>query len=337
MRRRRKQLSLTKISIIFVVCTLTFSVGYSLLSQQLSVEGTANLLYEEEIVCKEYVTDDLKITYDNKALWHNGGLNYMQIDVTLTNLKQEEINDWKVMLKFISDVEISGSWAGNYELSDRKITITGMDWNKNISVGGQITFGFQVSTPDEEIKLSSIYLNGNLAVPSETCGTSSISLTSDSGNKKAISDDENKTDDVNDEKTNNQENISDNIVDDLNNSITSNEEIKEDITNNVEDSKKDLLVQFTKGDSWESEGLYYIQYNVKVTNNSDINLNEWSYQFELPKGARITQNWNCNYVNADGLVTISSTESNSNLLSLASTEMGFQILSPILDFNLEKK
>ncbi|MBE6160328.1 MAG: hypothetical protein E7157_04710 [Lactobacillales bacterium] len=374
-RRRRKELSLTKIIVLFVVCTLTFSVGYSLLSQQLSVEGTVNLLYEKELTCKEYVTDELKLTYDNKMLWHNAGLNYMQIDITLTNLTQEEMTDWKVMIKFISDIEISGSWAGNYTESDNKVTITGLDWNKTLAPGGQTTFGFQVSTPDEEIHLSSIYLNGDLAIPGESC--SNVSDGDNTGGDNTGGDntggdntggdntggdntggdntggdntggdntggdntggdntggDNTGGDNTGGDNTGGDNTGGDNTGgDNTGGDNTGGDNTGGDNTGGgtftPEITSSNVDVKVTNTTSWGTEGNYTYQYDITVTNNSDVNIDGWSFQFEIPDGASMGDYWQCEYINADGVVTILSNTNTAKLEVGQSAQIGFHIKVP---------
>ena len=361
-RRRRKEASLTKIIVLFVICTLTFSVGYSLLSQQLSVEGTANLVIQKELTCNEYVTDDLKITYDNKMLWHDSGYNYMQMDIIYTNISQETITDWKILIKFVSDVQLSGSWSGNYELVGKSLTITGLDWNNTLAPGNQIQIGYQVKTTDESIKLNAIYLNNELARPGESC--SNISNGDNTGGDNTGGDntggdntggdntggdntggdntggdntggdntggDNTGGDNTGGDNTGGDNTGGDNTGgDNTGGDNTGGDNTGGDNTGggtfNPSITSSNVDVKVTNTTSWGTEGNYTYQYDITVTNNSDVNIDGWSFQFEVPEGATMGDYWQCEYINADGVVTILSNTNTAKLDVGQSAQIGFHI------------
>lgn len=159
--RRKKELKFSRIVILFVISITTFSVGYSLLSQNLSVEGTTNLIIQTEDT-KEFKSKNLKLTYEDKN-WHSGGTTYYQYDFVLTNIGNETIENWQVVIDFPSNVEHVGGWAANYELKNGKLIITGMEYNLKLNPGNQATFGLQLSTTDSEIKIIKVNLNGEIS------------------------------------------------------------------------------------------------------------------------------------------------------------------------------
>ena len=84
-------------------------------------------------------------------------------------------------------------------------------------------------------------------------------------------------------------------------------------------------VKVTNTTSWGTEGNYTYQYDITVTNNSDVNIDGWSFQFEVPEGATIGDYWQCEYINADGVVTILSNTNTAKLDVGQSTQIGFHI------------
>lgn len=157
--RRRKELNLSKIVILFVISITTFSVGYSLLSQNLSVEGTANLITQIEDT-KEFNSKNLNLKYDDKS-WYNGGdkYTYFQYDFTLSNIGNQTVENWKIVIEFSADVVYTGGWSAKYEVDGNKIIITGIDWNSNLAPSNQITFGLQLNTSDSELKIVKVELS----------------------------------------------------------------------------------------------------------------------------------------------------------------------------------
>ena len=63
-----------------------------------------------------------------------------------------------------------------------------------------------------------------------------------------------------------------------------------------------------------------------------MNLNPWSFKITVPSDATVENNWNCNYIIADGIMTINPTDSNSNLVAGTSTSMGFIIKTADIDY-----
>lgn len=277
MRRRKKThkaLSLRGIIIIFVMSTLCFSVGYSLLAQQLSVSGTANLIISEEDN-NEFKSDDLLLTFDVKD-WYNSGLTYYQYDFSLKNIGNSELKSWKIVIDVPSDAKIVGGWSADYTLVDNKLTITSFSYNSSLKPGDTVTFGLQISTEDSKFVIKTVNLNGTKI---EGGGTTDPT----------------------------------DPVDPVDPPIP------------PVDSK--LNVIYTSANSWGSEGAYYTQYDFTVVNNGEANLTEWNFKFEVPEGTTVNNNWNCNYVNADNVITVSNVSHNGNLNVGGSASFGIVLIT----------
>lgn len=157
MRKRRlgkkKKLSFKGLVIIFVAASLFFSVGYSLLVQDLTIGGTANL--GNSTTNEDINSDDLKFNY-NRGTWYSSGKYYYQLDMSLENISTDDISDWKVIIDVPDDTTISNNWNGNIEIVEGKLVIS----DSLIVSGETLSFGCQISTTVENFDMSSIILNG---------------------------------------------------------------------------------------------------------------------------------------------------------------------------------
>ena len=84
--------------------------------------------------------------------------------------------------------------------------------------------------------------------------------------------------------------------------------------------------------SWGTAGNYFYQYEFTVTNKSKTNLTYWKFAFNVPTGTTIGNYWNCNYINANNVVTVSNAAYNGNLSPGASTSFGMIINTPQANF-----
>lgn len=284
--KKNKNFNVWKIIIIFIISTLTISVGYSLLQQNLSVEGTANLITEEKDD-KEFSNKNLKLTYEDKT-WYNNGQTYYQYDFKLTNIGQEKVENWKIVIDIPSDIKYVGGWSANYKIEGTKLTITGMSYNNTLNAGNEITFGLQISMSENNFKISKVNLNGDVI-------------------------ENNPTPNPDPDPTPNPDPDPDPGV------------------------ESDIKVVFTKGSSWGVSGEYYTQYDIKLTNDTDSDISDWSFSFELPTGATISNYWNFNYVNKDGIVTVTPSDNNKTLAKNTSITIVMQIKSPTNDYTLSLK
>jgi hypothetical protein len=84
-------------------------------------------------------------------------------NITITNLSDEAIKDWKLTWTFNDTAQISGLWCANYTQVDRRVEVTPMPWNRTIAAKAAITLGFcstsQITKPND----ISLLLPNNIA------------------------------------------------------------------------------------------------------------------------------------------------------------------------------
>lgn len=96
----------------------------------------------------------------NGNQWENNGKICEQFDGVIKNCSGEAGNDWKVELTVPEGSSLQNGWNGEYSLSGTTLTITGVDYNKEIPANGEVTFGFILETPSTYSPSGQLILSG---------------------------------------------------------------------------------------------------------------------------------------------------------------------------------
>lgn len=73
--------------------------------------------------------------------WNDGTSDYVQIDGAVKNGGSGNVSGWTVTISVGKNVSVDQSWNCNFTLKNGKITVTPVDYNTDISAGGEATFG----------------------------------------------------------------------------------------------------------------------------------------------------------------------------------------------------
>lgn len=110
--------------------------------------------------------DDMACTYRFKMI-NNWGGGY-QAELTVDNLAESPITDWKITFPSNSAITVASGWNGKFALNNGQLSITNEAWNGAISAnGGQLSgLGFTAKLskpqPDAALEPASLWLNGKL-------------------------------------------------------------------------------------------------------------------------------------------------------------------------------
>ncbi len=110
-------------------------------------DGTGGDNDKKEVVCEA--------SYVIREQWDTG----FTTDVVIKN-PGDALSDWKVTWTMTLSIEITYSWNGIFSQQDKQVTITSADWNKNISSGGVIDFGFNGTYSSENPIPIDLAVNG---------------------------------------------------------------------------------------------------------------------------------------------------------------------------------
>lgn len=73
--------------------------------------------------------------------WNDGTSDYVQIDGAVKNGGSGNVSGWTVTIPVSKNVSVDQSWNCSFTLKNGKITVTPVDYNTDISAGGEATFG----------------------------------------------------------------------------------------------------------------------------------------------------------------------------------------------------
>lgn len=125
----------------------------------------------EKVKVQKDVTNEVRITYERKAIpsdihfnviyniesqWQNGFIGKIVIE----NTGQLVITPWELKFNFPGNQQIDSLWNGNFEQQGQGITITNVDYNKEIHPGKSVEVGFSASFSGINNKPTNFTLNG---------------------------------------------------------------------------------------------------------------------------------------------------------------------------------
>ncbi len=107
--------------------------------------------------------------------WNDGTSDYVQIDGAVKNGGSGNVSGWTVTISVGKNVSVDQSWNCNFTLKNGKITVTPVDYNTDISAGGEATFGMILKNASS-VDASKATLK---------CGTVTASGTGNGGNNNS--------------------------------------------------------------------------------------------------------------------------------------------------------
>ena len=90
---------------------------------------------------KNESTNGISLVLNTGNGWNDGTSDYVQIDGAVKNGGSGNVSGWTVTISVGKNVSVDQSWNCNFTLKNGKITVTPVDYNTDISAGGEATFG----------------------------------------------------------------------------------------------------------------------------------------------------------------------------------------------------
>lgn len=94
-------------------------------------------------------SDEAELVISVPNGWNDGTADYSQIDGTVKNRSDANIDGWTAVIYVGKSATVEQSWNCGIDLKDGKMTITPVDHNKTISSGGEGTFGMILKNPGD--------------------------------------------------------------------------------------------------------------------------------------------------------------------------------------------
>lgn len=111
-------------------------------------------------------TDGISLVLNTGNGWNDGTSDYVQIDGAVKNGGSGNVSGWTVTVSVDKNVSVDQSWNCNFTLKNGKITVTPVDYNTDISAGGEATFGMilknasSVDASKATLKCGTVTTNG---------------------------------------------------------------------------------------------------------------------------------------------------------------------------------
>lgn len=149
-RFKRKKLGIKGLFFIFIISLFTIGTGYSLLSENLIVTGEAKLVKQSNPEL------NLSLTY-NKSVWGTNPYT-IQYDVKLKNNSNKVVNGWEIYINLNEDnISIENCWNVKCSIENNKLILENVDYNQNIGIDGELTFGVQLKSFTNDINFDDFY------------------------------------------------------------------------------------------------------------------------------------------------------------------------------------
>lgn len=140
--------------LIFFILILFISVGYSILKQEVKINGKATINPQEEN--KEYI-----VTYVIDAKWYSNNKYYYKITMTLLNNTDKSLEGWKISTTSPKKAKIEAYYNVSCYIKNNHIEFENVSYNAHVPSKQTVSFEFQISTTEENYKPNNIIINSN--------------------------------------------------------------------------------------------------------------------------------------------------------------------------------
>lgn len=95
--------------------------------------------------------------------WEENGNYCGSCELTVTNSGDSAVSGWTAKINVPNGFKITNSWNGNFSVSGTVLTVTNVDYNKDIAKGEKISFGFNYASPSSFTPPSNVTINGTVS------------------------------------------------------------------------------------------------------------------------------------------------------------------------------
>ena len=97
-------------------------------------------------------------------------------------------------------------------------------------------------------------------------------------------------------------------------------------------SDSGLELNINKGNTWESGGLFYAQFDCSLKNNNDFSVRDWQVEIPVPDNSQFEQGWNGEFTHTGNNLHITSVTHNEVIDANSSADFGIIIATSDADF-----
>lgn len=133
------------------------------------------------------------VRWELSGTWEQDGAFCGGYSVYITNNSGSPVDEWKAEFDVPEGFELTAQWNGKFNVENNKVTVDNEEYNGAIDDGGEVSFGFNYSSP-EEFRPSGIKINGQKAKedtgPAETSAATISETTAVSASDEVTTSDE---------------------------------------------------------------------------------------------------------------------------------------------------
>ncbi len=90
---------------------------------------------------EQKASSDASLILNVSNSWDDGTNDFIQLDGTVKNNQSKNISNWSAEITVSSSASIDQSWNCELSISNGKISVKPVDYNKEVQAGGEVTFG----------------------------------------------------------------------------------------------------------------------------------------------------------------------------------------------------
>lgn len=124
------------------------------------------------------------VRWELSGTWEQDGALCGGYSVYITNNSGSPVDEWKAEFDVPEGFELTAQWNGKFNVENNKVTVDNEEYNGAIDDGGEVSFGFNYSSP-EEFRPSGIKINGQKA--EEDTGSAETSAATTTSETTAVS------------------------------------------------------------------------------------------------------------------------------------------------------
>lgn len=239
--------------------------------------------------------DDIKVEYTTNS-WFNAGTYYYQIQAKITNMTSSTIEGWEIVVPVPNDVTNDSlkdnCWSMYCTVEDGNLHITNSEYNGTLAASGGYAEFGFILSTTDDS-----WDFSNYTINGETPKPSPTASPSPTPEP----------------------------------TTTPTPTVSPSPTVTPTPSE-DVNVSLSLVSSWGADSDYTKQYTLTINNPTDMAITSWKFDLIVPEGTTVGGAWSINYIEKDGIITISNGDWNGSLNSDGSTSVTIQLHSTTSDY-----
>lgn len=169
------------IALIFIAIGVYFCIKNFFFNkkEQIISSNFQNIIEDNNESIKSMI--DINLQKSNS--WSSGSTYFSQFKITLNNISNENISNWKLDIDIPKNFEITQIWNANHIINENVLTITSTNYNSTISSNSSIEIGFIASCiNDFDLDSYTFYKDDTPYKSNEIVNNNSNEIVSDNSN-----------------------------------------------------------------------------------------------------------------------------------------------------------